>query len=84
MKTKPKISKPDTSAYAYGQKQKLPMKGKFIATVETSKKIATATFYIINGNYDSLISYETSVPEMNSVSSNNDHGSNNVQNLVRE
>ena len=89
MKTKPKISKPDTSAYAYGQKQKLHIKGKFMATVETSKKIATATFYIINGNYDSLISYEASVdlgfvPEINSVSSNNDHGSNNVQNLIRE
>ena len=43
MKTKPKISKPDTSAYAYGQKQKLPIKGKFMATLETTKKIATAT-----------------------------------------
>ena len=91
MKTKPKISKPDTStsAYTYGQKQKLLILGKIMATVETSKKIAPATFYIINGNYDSLISYETSVdlglvPEINSVSSNNDHGSNNVQNLVRE
>ena len=56
-----------------------------MATVETTKKLATATFYIISGNYDSLISYETSVdlglvPEINFVSSNNDHGSNNVQN----
>ena len=40
-------------------------------------------------NYDLLMSYQTSVdlglvPEIKFVSSNNDHGSNNVQNLVRE
>ena len=67
MKSTPKISKTDTKAYAYGQRQKLPM-----ASMETSKKIKTSTFYIISGNYDSLLSYDTSVqlklvPEINSV-----------------
>ena len=72
MKSTPKISKTDTKAYAYGQRQKLPIKGKNTASVETSKKIKTSTFYIISGNYDSLLSYDTSVqlklvPEINSV-----------------
>ena len=72
MKPTPKISKMDTKAYAYGQRKKLPIKGKFTASVETSNKIITSTFYIISGDYDSLLSYETSVqlelvPEINSV-----------------
>lgn len=90
MKTKPTISKPDTNAYAYGQKQKLPLKGKFITTVETPRKISTTTFYIISGNYDSLLSYQTSVdlglvPEINSVTLNNEQCSTTeVQKLVKE
>ena len=89
MKTKPKLSKPDTDAYAYGQKRKLPIKGKFTGTIETSNKITTAMFYVINGNYDSLISYETSVelglvPEINSVTSNSVKDSGNVKNLINE
>lgn len=89
MKMKPKLSKPDTHAYAYGQKQKLPIKGKFTGTVETPKKIATATFYVIEGKNDSLLSYETSVdlgivPEIKSVTSNNEQCSTRVENLVKE
>ena len=89
MKTKPTLSKPDTDAYAYGQKRKLPIKGKFTGTVETSNKITTAMFYVINGNYDSLISYETSVelglvPEINSVTLNSVKDSGNVKNLINE
>ncbi|MCG8094404.1 MAG: DDE-type integrase/transposase/recombinase [Candidatus Thiodiazotropha endolucinida] len=72
MKTRPKIYKTDTKAYAYGQKEKLPIIGKVNTTVETHRKITTADFYIIRGNNDSLLSYDTSVqleliPEINSV-----------------
>ncbi len=54
MKVKPKLIKTDTKAYAYGQKEHLPMKGKFTATVETDKKVTTGTFYVISGRYDSV------------------------------
>ena len=90
MKTRPRISKTDTKVYAYGQKQKLPIKGKFTATVETSKKITTAIFYIIGGNNDSLLSYDTSVqleliPEINSVTTSRyEQSSNNVENLLTQ
>ncbi|MCG8046730.1 MAG: RNase H-like domain-containing protein [Candidatus Thiodiazotropha endolucinida] len=90
MKTRPVISKTDTKAYAYGQKHKLPIKGNFTATVETPKKISTAVFYVIGGNHDSLLSYDTSVqldilPEINSVQETNiDSSDGNVKNLVRQ
>ena len=90
MKTRPVISRTDTKAYAYGQKQKLPIKGKFTATVETSRKITTAVFYIIGGNNDSLLSYDTSVqldsiPEINSVHEENKNNlGGNVQYLLKK
>lgn len=90
MKTRPRISKTDTKAYAYGQKQKLPIKGKISAEVEASKKITTATFYIIGGSNDSLLSYDTSVqlgliPEINSVSSSNlGHSNGNTDKLLKQ
>ena len=71
------------------QKQKLPIKGKFTATVETPKKITTAIFYIIGGNNDSLLSYDTSVqleliPEINSVTiSKYEQSSSNVESLLK-
>ncbi|MES9884606.1 MAG: hypothetical protein ABW185_27490, partial [Sedimenticola sp.] len=54
MDVKPKLVKSDTKAYAYGQNEHLPIKGKFTATVETDQKITTGTFYVISGGYDSL------------------------------
>ena len=89
MKPTPNISKTDTKAYAYGQRQKLPIKGKFTASVETSKKIITSTFYIISGDYDSLLSYDTSVqlelvPEINSVTAKSEISSRKVDNLVKQ
>ena len=38
MKTRPRISRTDTKAYAYGQKQKLPIKGEFTAPWRRLKK----------------------------------------------
>ena len=73
MKPTPKISKRDTKAYDYGQRQKSPKKkGKFTASVETAKKLITSILYIISGDYDSLLSYDASVqlelgPEINSI-----------------
>ncbi|MES9882663.1 MAG: RNase H-like domain-containing protein [Sedimenticola sp.] len=72
MQDKPKLSKPDTKAFAYGQKQQLPIKGKFQAKIETDTKITTGNFYVISGNYGSLLSYSTAVdlnivPAINSV-----------------
>ena len=89
MKPTPKISKTGTKAYAYGQRQKLPIKGKFTASVETSKKIITSTFYIISGDYGSLLSYDTSVqlelvPEINSVTAKSEISSRKVDNLVKQ
>ena len=89
MKPTPKISKTDTKAYAYGQRQKLPIKGKFTASVETSNKIITSTFYIISRDYDSLLSYDTSVklelvPEINSVTAKSEINSRKVENLVKQ
>ena len=89
MKPTPKISKTDAKAYAYGQRQKLPIKGKFTASVETSKKIITSTFYIISGDYGSLLSYDTSVqlelvPEINSVTAKSEISSRKVDNLVKQ
>ena len=88
MKPTPKISKRDTKAYAYGQRQKIPIKGKFTASVETSKKIITSTFYIISRDYGSLLSYDTSVqlelvPEINSVTAKSEISSRKVDNLVK-
>ena len=89
MKPTPKISKTDTKAYAYGQRQKLPLKGKFTASVETSKKIIMSTFYIISGDYGSLLSYDKSVqlelvPEINSVTAKSEISSRKVDNLVKQ
>ena len=89
MKMKPKLSKPDTHPFVYGQKHRLHIKEKFTGTVETPKKIVTATFYVIKGNSDSSLSYETSVnlvivPEINSVTSNYEQCNTRVENLVKE
>ena len=68
----------------------MPIKGKFTATVETPKKITTAIFYIIGGNNDSLLSYDTSVqleliPEINSVTTSKyEQSSNNVETLLKQ
>ena len=87
MKPTPKISQRDTKAYDYGQRQKSPKKGKFTASVETAKKIITSLLYIISGDYDSLLSYDTSVqlelgPEINSVTEKN--SSRKVDNLINQ
>lgn len=92
MKTRPKICKTDTKAYAYGQIEKLPIIGKINTTVETHNKITTADFYIISGQNDSLLSYDTSVqleliPEINSVhvpSSQSEHSNGNTETLVKQ
>ena len=89
MKPTPKISKMDTKAYAYGQRQKLPIKGKFTASVETSRKIITSIFYIISGDCDLLLSYDTSVqlelvPEINSVTAKSEISSRKVDYLVKQ
>ena len=57
--------------------------------METSKKIITSTFYIISGDYDSLLSYDTSVqlelvPEINSVTAKSEISSRKVDNLVKQ
>ena len=57
--------------------------------METSKKIITSTFYVTSGNYDSLLSYDTSVqlelvPEINSVTAKSEISSRKVDNLVKQ
>ena len=89
MKLTPKIPKTGTKACAYGHKQKSHIKGKFTASVETPKKIITSTFYIINGNYDSLLTYDTSillelVPEINSVTAKSETSVRIVDNLIKQ
>ncbi|KAK3083972.1 hypothetical protein FSP39_006106 [Pinctada imbricata] len=61
MRNKPKLQKSDISAFAYGQKEKLRIRGKFSASVESKDKIVTATFYVVPGDYGNLLSYATAV-----------------------
>lgn len=64
------------------QTKKLPLKAKFTTTVESSKVLTNATFYVVTGNDDSLLCYDTCVelgliPEINSVQ-------NSVKNSLKE
>ncbi len=83
MKNKPVLSKADTKAFAYGQKNQLPMKGKFQATIETDKKITTGNFYVISGNFGSLLSYNTAV-DLNIIPVINAVGSSKTDQLLHE
>ena len=72
MKSKPKLSKSDTKAYAYGTDAKVSLLGMFQATVETESKLTTAPFYVAQGKSGNLLSYMTSVdlqviPEIHAV-----------------
>ena len=43
----PKMEKSNTKAYAFGQKNALPIEGKYTFTVESDSKYTTSDFFII-------------------------------------
>ena len=76
MHPKPRLQKSRTKVYAFGQTKPLNIKGNYTCTIESGSKFVTATVYVIPGNTDSIIGYNTAVelgiiPVIRSVSENN-------------
>ena len=53
------LQKSSTKIHAYGNVHSLFVEGKFTAIVETRRRYATATFYVVQGSSGCLLSYDT-------------------------
>ena len=60
------LQRAHTKIFAYGSKQQLPILGKFDIVVESKKRITVAGIDVVNGNSDSLLSYQTA-SELNMI-----------------
>ena len=55
------LRRTNTKIFAYGAEQPLPLVGAFDATVESVTCSTVAIFYVVSGNYGSLLGHETAV-----------------------
>lgn len=58
---KPSLQKHKTTAYTYGSSTAMNFVGKFTASVEKNRKITTAEFLVVEGEFGTLMSYELAV-----------------------
>ena len=58
-KKKIKLEKATSKIRTYGSTSKLPIKGKFLAEIESNKKITSAYVYVVEGSSGSLLSCAT-------------------------
>ena len=55
------LRRTNTKIFAYGAEQPLPLVGAFDATMESVTCSTVAIFYVVSGNYGSLLGHETAV-----------------------
>ncbi len=53
------LQKSTTKIHAYGNINSLPVEGKFTAMVDTRRRYATTTFYVVQFSSRCLLSYDT-------------------------
>lgn len=55
----PKLSRKKTNVFAYGSKQALDVRGKFIAEIEVGHKYTAAPVLVVRGDSGNILSYQT-------------------------